>query len=89
MLGKPDPSILLTLCERLNLTPSGVVMVGDRLYTDIVMAQAAGVMSVLVLSGEATAQEARAMAPPPDLVVADIGEFGDLLSKAHGMEAQG
>jgi len=80
VLGKPDPSILLDLCARLGLTPDRVAMVGDRLYTDIAMAQRAGAVSVLVLSGEATAEQAAALTPPPDLVLADVGELGRLLS---------
>jgi NagD protein len=82
VLGKPDPSILLDLCARLGLAPEQVAMVGDRLYTDIAMAQRAGVPAVLVLSGEATAAEAAALARPPDLVVADVGELGELLERA-------
>jgi NagD protein len=86
VLGKPAPAILLSLCERLNLVAGNVAMVGDRLYTDMAMARLAGVTSVLVLSGEATAEQAQAMPQPPDLVVADIGVFGDLLDRAPSME---
>jgi NagD protein len=85
-LGKPDPAILLNLCERLNLAPDAVAVAGDRLYTDMAMAQMAGATSVLVLTGEATAEQAQAMPQPPDLVVADIGVFGDLLDRARSME---
>jgi len=84
VLGKPDPSMLLELCGRLGLEVGEVAMVGDRLYTDIAMAQRAGVLSVLVLSGEATAAEAADMARPPDLIVADVGVLGDWLERARG-----
>jgi HAD superfamily hydrolase (TIGR01450 family) len=80
VLGKPDPSILLDLCRSVGLAPNQVAMVGDRIYTDIAMARAAGTLSVLVLTGEATAQEAAAMPQPADLVLADIGLLGDLLA---------
>jgi HAD superfamily hydrolase (TIGR01450 family) len=83
VLGKPDPSILLDLCHRLRLQPARLAMVGDRIYTDIAMAQRAGVVSVLVLSGEATAADAQAMTPPADLVVADVGELGEQLLRAR------
>ena len=63
VLGKPDPSMLLDLCGRLGLAEGEVAMVGDRIYTDIAMAQRAGVLAVLVLSGEATAEEAAAPDP--------------------------
>jgi HAD superfamily hydrolase (TIGR01450 family) len=80
-LGKPDPSILLDLCVKLGISPKQAAMVGDRLYTDMAMARAAGVCGVLVLSGEATAEDAAAQRERPDLVVADVGEFGRLLAE--------
>jgi NagD protein len=83
VLGKPDPSVLLDLCRRLGLEGGEVAMVGDRLYTDMVMAQKAGVLSVLVLSGEATAEEAVILSRPPDLIVADVGEFGEWLERSR------
>ncbi|MFB3825920.1 MAG: HAD-IIA family hydrolase [Bryobacteraceae bacterium] len=82
VLGKPDPSILLDLCRQLDLAPSQVAMVGDRIYTDMAMARKAGVFSVLVLSGEATAEDAAALSPPPDLVAANVGTLGELLAGA-------
>ena len=84
VLGKPDPAILLDLCLRLSLEPAQLAMVGDRIYTDIVMAQRAGTISVLVLSGEATAAEASVMTEPPDLVVSDIDELSRLLQAVRG-----
>jgi NagD protein len=83
VLGKPDPGILLDLCHRLGVAPAEMAMVGDRIYTDVIMSLKAGVMAVLVLSGEATAADAAALAPSADLVVADIGELGDKLNSAR------
>jgi HAD superfamily hydrolase (TIGR01450 family) len=83
VLGKPDPRILLELCARLRLDPRQLAMVGDRIYTDMAMAQQAGAVAVLVLSGEATAAEAAAMSVPADLVVADVGELGRHLDLAR------
>lgn len=83
VLGKPDPSILLDLCARLAVKPAELAVVGDRIYTDMAMAQRAGAVSVLVLSGEATAEQAVEMRVPADLVVADIGEFGRRLAAAR------
>ena len=84
VLGKPDPSMLLELCARHGLAPDEAAMVGDRIYTDMAMAQRAGARSVLVLTGEATAEDAAAMARPPDLVLADVGELGALLERSRG-----
>lgn len=89
VLGKPDPGILLDLCARHSLQPRQMAMVGDRLYTDIAMAERAGAVSVLVLSGEATAADAAAMPTPPDLIVRDVGEFGRRLDAAFASARAG
>ncbi len=81
--GKPDAGMLRNLMDIFELKPGELAMVGDRLYTDILMARRARVLSVLVLTGEATAAEAAKSKPPPDLVVKDVGEFGRLLSKSQ------
>jgi NagD protein len=38
---------------------------------------------VLVLSGEATAEQATSLPQPPDLIIADIGELGERLEIAQ------
>lgn len=81
--GKPDPRMLRGLMHRHGLQPDQMAMVGDRLYTDMAMARRAGVLGVLVLTGEATAAEAARHEPPPDLVVAGLGEFGEQLQIAR------
>lgn len=83
VLGKPDPRMLREVLQRHELRPENLAMVGDRLYTDMVMAQRAGAFGVLVLTGEATAAEAASHKPSLDLVVQDIARFGDLLKDSH------
>ena len=89
-LGKPDPNMLYGIMERLDLKPEEVAMVGDRIYTDTATAHNAGAFGVLVLSGETTlevvdkvAEDARTNpAPeffPPDIIVRDVKELGELL----------
>lgn len=84
VLGKPDPRMLHGLLHRKELQPDQLAMIGDRLYTDVAMAHRAGALSVLVLTGEATAEEAAQYNPPPDFVVAGIAEFGEKLREALG-----
>ncbi|HEY8597644.1 MAG TPA: HAD-IA family hydrolase, partial [Thermomicrobiales bacterium] len=52
--GKPDPIMLETARLALGLDLADCVMIGDRLSTDIRMAQRAGMDSALVLTGETT-----------------------------------
>ncbi len=54
-VGKPDPIMLETIMEMLELKTSECVMTGDRLYTEILMALNAGMPSAVVLTGETTA----------------------------------
>lgn len=80
VLGKPDPGIVGGVCRKQRLRPEELAVVGDRLYTDVVMARQAGAMSVLVLTGESTAEDAATFDPPPDLVVPNVGKLGELLA---------
>lgn len=79
VLGKPDPEMLRGILHRHRLQPTELAAVGDRLYTDIAMAHRAGALAVLVLTGEATAEEAAQFSPAPDLVVSGLREFGEYL----------
>lgn len=81
--GKPDPAMIGGLMKRHSLGADQVAMVGDRIYTDMAMARRANVLGVLVLTGEATAADARAASPAPDLVVPSIAEFGEMLQEVH------
>jgi HAD superfamily hydrolase (TIGR01450 family) len=87
VLGKPDPAMLSGILHQHDLQPGQLAMVGDRLYTDVVMAWQVGALSVLVLTGEATADEAARHTPRPDLVVADIAELGERLRVAREAKA--
>lgn len=89
-LGKPDPNMLKGILDRHGLQPEEIAMVGDRIYTDTAMAHNAGAFGVLVLSGETTLETAEKVAEdarnnpgpefyPPDLIVRDIKELGELL----------
>ena len=59
--GKPNAGMILHKIEALGLEPARCAMVGDRLYTDMAMATRAGVVGVLVLSGEATREDVAAL----------------------------
>ena len=82
-LGKPDPNMLIGILQQKNLLPEEIAMVGDRIYTDIAMAQNAGAVGVLVLSGETTINIAKEAINPPDMIVQNIEELGNLIEKAQ------
>ena len=82
-LGKPDPNMLSGICTRMNLEPSQIAMVGDRIYTDIAMAHNAGAFGVLVLSGETTLETAQQAERQPSLICRDIEQLGDMLAESR------
>lgn len=83
VLGKPDPTMLSGILERHGLRPAQIAMVGDRIYTDILMAHRADALGVLVLTGEATARDAEQANPRPHLVVPSLAELGALLAASR------
>ena len=83
ILGKPDPNMLSGILTERNLKPENIAMVGDRVYTDILMAQKAQVLSVLVLSGESTLADGEAMEQHPDLILENIKDLGDMLIESN------
>ena len=80
IVGKPHAPIVEAVVEKTGFAPEEIVMVGDRLYTDIALGEA-GLTTVLVLSGETKRQDLPATFCQPDLVVQDIGEFHRLLGE--------
>jgi len=70
--GKPNAGMILHKIEELGVQPSECAMVGDRLYTDIEMAVRAGVVGILVLSGEATIEDVEHETQMPDIIVDSV-----------------
>ncbi len=73
--GKPNPGMILHKIHELGIDPESCAMVGDRLYTDMEMAERSGVHGILVLSGEATLEDARAANQKPSLIVESVAEL--------------
>ena len=75
VIGKPNPGIVNALTEEWGLEPEELVMVGDRLYTDIALGQTAGVRTVLVLSGETRREDLANAKNQPDLVYENLADL--------------
>jgi HAD superfamily hydrolase (TIGR01450 family) len=79
-IGKPNRSMVDLLSAQTGVPNCRICCVGDRLYTDIAVAKNAGAISVLVLSGETTADMLAASETKPDYVFPSVRE----LSRALG-----
>jgi HAD superfamily hydrolase (TIGR01450 family) len=83
VLGKPDPGMLAGILQRHHLQPREVAMVGDRIYTDVLMAHRARAIGILVLTGESTVADAERADPAPHVVVPSLAELGRLLVESR------
>ncbi len=79
VVGKPAVHMIDAFCAKYGTARNTLAMVGDRLYTDIAMGINAGILAVLVLSGETTADDLITATHRPDLVLKDLGEAAGLL----------
>lgn len=75
VIGKPNGDIIEYLTMRVNVERSRITMVGDRLYTDIAAGRNHGLKSVLVLSGEASLEDARSSEIKPHLIFSSVREM--------------
>jgi len=72
VIGKPSPIGFRIALERLDVPADRVVMIGDRLETDVLGATAAGLDSALVLSGVSAREEIDAAEARPTWVADDL-----------------
>lgn len=80
--GKPNPCMIEMVMEQFGLDRSEIAVMGDRLHTDILSAQNAGVCSICVLTGEATLDDI-ALLPPekqPDYVFDSIRDIYEIIA---------
>lgn len=72
VVGKPEVLMMEKGIEQLGLHPSEVVMVGDRLDTDILAGNRAGATTALVLTGVSQREDLETSEILPDYVFADL-----------------
>jgi NagD protein len=75
VLGKPSPQMVAAMLDRLGLPTEQVLIVGDRLETDVRMARESGVDVALVVSGVTTRDQALTADPAPTYVFDGLGDL--------------
>lgn len=75
VIGKPEAAMFEVAMLRMGTTPQETVMIGDRLETDILGAQRAGLKAALVLTGTTSAQLASTSEIQADGVFASLAEI--------------
>jgi HAD superfamily hydrolase (TIGR01457 family) len=77
VIGKPNSGIVEETLRVTGLRKEEMAMVGDRLYTDIATGVNFGMLSILVMSGETTAQMAAESPIKPGLT---FGRLSDMIA---------
>lgn len=71
-IGKPSAAVMQQALARLGASAATTACIGDRPETDILGGQAAGLLTIAVLTGVGTRSDFEAMQPPPDYVFEDL-----------------
>lgn len=74
-IGKPNPVMIEEVIKKFGAEKSDAVVIGDRIYTDVASGVNAGVDTVLVLSGETTAEVCNESEIKPSLVLSGVKEI--------------
>lgn len=77
--GKPSRKTLDYIIEETGCKPEQIAIIGDRLYTDIKVADGSDVTSILVMSGETKEKDIEESEVKPDIVIDHIGRLAELL----------
>ena len=75
--------MMIQAMQRLGSTPADTAVLGDRLDTDILGGQNAGLTALLVLSGITTREELLTSTIQPDYVYDDIRDVARQLTAIH------
>lgn len=84
IIGKPGPIMFQEAMLRLGGTTDNTAMVGDRLGTDITGGKAAGLRTILVLSGITQPEELATSELQPDYILPDIAGLTERLRQEKG-----
>lgn len=84
VIGKPEKLIMEMALARLGLAAGDVIAVGDNVMTDIPAGAAAGMRTVLLLTGVSQRHEADAGPFRPDWVLDGFAELTDLVRLLGG-----
>lgn len=75
--GKPYSYLVDLIVERTGYSKDEIAMVGDRLSTDIRFGLLNGILSVLVLTGEASLEDVETENIHPDIILNHASEIAD------------
>jgi HAD superfamily hydrolase (TIGR01450 family) len=85
--GKPNPEMIEHVLADRDLDPEDIAVVGDRLETEMLMAERLGCDSVCVLTGSTDRVDVETSEIQPTMVAADVGDLLTLVGMPEGTSA--
>lgn len=82
-IGKPSPTMINLSIENNSFLKEETIIIGDRLYTDILCGINAGITTALVLTGETKVDDLNETQYIPDCVFENISSFYSHLLQIH------
>lgn len=80
IFGKPNIEMVSKIIKSHDMLPTDIVIIADRLYTDMELAKRIGCNFICVLSGETKREDIEMIANHPDLIVNNVGELLSLVN---------
>lgn len=80
ILGKPSAVAARAATTKLGVEPENVVVVGDRLDTDVALGKRAGMTTALVLTGLTTRADVERSDVEPDHVLESLADVDEILA---------
>ena len=84
VIGKPNRLMAEAAATHVGRRLNQLAMIGDRLYTDIALGVAAGILSILVLSGESQIEDVSLSPHQPDYIFSHLGALAEHLESVYG-----
>lgn len=81
IIGKPSRLMLEMAAGEMGIKAEDAMMIGDRLYTDIRMANDSGIGSIMVLTGEAKMSDLEGSEIRPTYVVDSIIKISEMIDE--------
>ena len=81
VMGKPNPEIISYLVKQFSVNKDEILVVGDRLYTDILVGVNAKVDTLCVLSGESSSEDVKNYEHQPTYILDSIKDLPKLLEE--------
>ncbi len=81
VIGKPSKNIVDAICTKYGWKKEEIAMVGDRLYTDILLGEKASISSILVYSGETSKKDYEASEIEASFCFENLSEISKVLKE--------